>query len=271
MDRTNRIKSELSRDNVVCGCMVAEMRTPSIGMILESAGLDFFIIDMEHGSFNYETANDIIVACRGLNIVPFVRVPGIGREPFQKPLDAGALGLLVPRIETPEQVQEAVELTRYAPMGSRGLSLRRAQSGFTRPDPVQFTAEANRNVMLMIQIETKRGVENIDAISHVEGIDVLFVGPSDLAHSYGTSDAGQVDRAIERVVQAGKAKGITTGIHHSSLPYVTRLIGAGMRFISINTEVGAIIGSFRETTAAIRSGARTDSAPIADEARPSRG
>ena len=266
MDSTNRIKSELSRDNVVCGCMVAEVRTPAIAMILESAGLDFFIIDMEHGSFSHETANDIIVSCRGLNVVPFVRVPDIRRESFQKPLDAGALGLLVPRIETVEQVEEALELIRYAPMGSRGLSLRRAHSGFGKPDPVQFTTRANSRVMLMVQIETKRGVENIDAISAVEGIDVLFVGPSDLAHSYENSDAGQIERAIERVVQVGKAKNIATGIHHSSLPYIASLIGKGMRFISVNTEVGAMISKFSEMTGAIRSGTRTDTRLDGDKA-----
>lgn len=257
MDSSNRIKSALSRDNVVCGCMVAEVRTPAIGMILESAGLDFFIIDMEHGSFSHETVNDIIVSCRGLNIVPFVRVPGIQRESFQKPLDAGALGLLVPRIETVKQVEEAVELIRYAPLGSRGLSLRRAHSGFSKPEPFEFTSRANSRVMLMVQIETKRGVENIDAITDVEGIDVLFVGPSDLAHSYGDGEEGQVERAIERVVQVGRAKNIATGIHHSSLPYINKLIGAGMRFISVNTEVGAMIGKFSEMTGAIRSETRT--------------
>ena len=258
MERTNRIKSELSRDNVVCGCMVSEVRTPAIGMILESAGLDFFIIDMEHGSFSYETASDIIVSCRGLNIVPFVRVPGISREAFQKPLDAGALGLLLPRIETAEQVEKALELIRYAPVGSRGLSLRRAHSGFARPDPVEFTTRANRNVMLMVQIETKLGVENIDAISDVGGIDVLFVGPSDLAHSYGNGGPAELERAIKRVVQVGKEKGIATGIHHSNLPYVTRLIREGMRFISVNTEVGAIISVFSEMSTAIRSLTSTD-------------
>jgi len=258
MDRTNRIKSELSRNNVVCGCMVAEVRTPAVSMILESAGLDFFIIDMEHGSFSYETANDIIVSCRGLNIVPFVRVPGIQRESFQKMLDAGAQGLLIPRIETAEQVEQAMKLIRYAPMGSRGISLRRAHSGFGRPEPVQFTTWANSNVMLMVQIETKLGVENIDTISDVEGIDVLFVGPSDLAHSYGNGDAAQVESAIERVVQVGKAKAIATGIHHSSLPYINRLIGDGMRFFSVNTEVGAMIRTFSEMTTAIRSGTGTD-------------
>lgn len=255
MQRMNRVRSRLAQGNVVCGCMVAEMRTPAIGMILESAGLDFFIIDMEHGSFNYETAADIIVACRGLNIVPFVRVPRVDREAFQKVLDAGALGLLVPRIETPEEAAQAADLLRYAPEGSRGVSLRRAHSGFSRPDPARFTAEANRNVMLMLQIETRLGVENIDAVSAVAGIDVLFVGPSDLAHSYGDGSAEKVERAIQRVVQVGRERGIATGIHHSSLPYIRRLIAAGMQFFSVNTEVGAMINSFSEAVAAVRAGA----------------
>lgn len=263
MGMTNRIRSELARGSVVCGCMVAEMRTPAVGMILESAGLDFFILDMEHGSFSYETAGDILVACRGLHIVPFVRVPGIDREAFQKLLDAGAQGLLVPRIESAQQAAQAVDLIRYAPLGSRGLSLRRAHSGFGRPDAAQFTAEANRNVMLLVQIETRAGVEQLDAICAVEGIDVLFVGPSDLAHSYGPGNAEQVDRAIERVAAAGKAAGIATGIHHSSLPYVTRLIGAGMRFISVDTEVGAIISSFRHMAAAVRGEAAAGGATAA--------
>ena len=257
MNRTNRIKSELSKDNVVCGCMVAEMRNPAIAMILESAGLDFFIIDMEHGSFTYETAADIIIACRGLSIVPFVRVPGIDREAFQKVLDAGALGVLVPRIETAGEAEQAADLLRYAPEGSRGLSLRRAHSGFGRPDRAQFTANANRNVMLMVQIETRNGVENIGSISDVAGIDVLFVGPSDLAHSYGAGDAGQVERAVERVVQTGKDKGIATGIHHSSLQYIAGLAREGMRFFSVNTEVGAIISSFSDMTAAVRACTKT--------------
>ena len=106
--------------------------------------------------------------------------------------------------------------------------------------------------MLMVQIETKDGIENIDSISNVAGIDVLFVGPSDLAHSYGTVDAGEVERAIERVAQVGRAKGIATGIHHSSLPYITKLVGQGMRFFSVNTEVGAIISSFSDMTEAVR-------------------
>lgn len=258
MDEINRIKSELDKNNVVCGCMVAEVRVPTIGMILESAGLDFFIIDMEHGSFSYETANDIIVACRGLNIVPFVRVPCIEREAFQKPLDAGALGLLLPRIETREQIEKALEFVRYAPMGSRGLSLRRAHSGFSKHDPAEFTARANNNIILLVQIETKRGVENIEEICNPGGIDVLFVGPSDLAQSYGSNGAEQVEKAVERVVQVGKKKGIATGIHHSSLPYLMSCVADGMRFVSVNTEVGAIISVFSDMSTAIRSGIQSD-------------
>ncbi len=252
MNRTNRIKRELSNDHLVLGCMVAEMRTPSVGMILESAGLDFFIIDMEHGSFSYETAADILVASRGLNIVPFVRMPGIDREPFQKMLDAGACGLLIPRVETVAQVETAADFMYYPPAGSRGLSLRRAHSGFGRPDPVEFTTNANNSLMLMVQIETRRGVEDLDSICTVPGIDVLFVGPSDLAQSYAGATPEDVQEAVHRVIQVGKSKGIATGIHHSDLSHINRLAAAGMRFISINTEVGAIIGTFSRTAAAIR-------------------
>ena len=257
MDKANLIKSELNKDNVVCGCMISEVRVPAIGMILESAGLDFFILDMEHGSFSYETANDIIVSCRGLNIVPFVRVPSIEREAFQKPLDAGALGLLLPRIETREQVERALELIRYAPLGSRGLSLRRAHSGFVKHDPAEFTAHANRSLILAAQIETKRGVDNIENICDAGGIDVLFIGPSDLAHSYGNPGDQQLEQAVERVIRVGKKKGIKTGIHHSNLSYLLRCIADGMRFVSVNTEVGAIISVFSDMSRAIRSGAQS--------------
>ncbi len=250
----NRIRLELLRDNLVCGCMVTEVRTPAIAMILDSAGLDFFILDMEHGSFTYQAASDILVACRGLHIVPFVRVPGIDRESFQKLLDAGARGLLVPRVETGEEVREALRLIRYAPEGSRGLSMCRAHTGFRRPDRRQFTTAANRGIMLMVQIETHKGVENIESIADVCGVDVLFIGPSDLSQSYD-GDAAQVEHGIERVMQVGMEKHIATGIHHSNLSYLTGLVARGVRLVSINTEVGAIIGALTEMTAAIRSSA----------------
>ena len=248
----NRVKMELARNNVVCGCMVAEVRTPAIAMILESAGLDFFIIDMEHGTFNYESMNDIILACRGLTIKPFVRVPAIEREAFQKPLDAGAVGLLVPRVETKRQVEECLDLMRYAPAGSRGLSLRRAHSGFTKQNAFQFTEVANENVMLMVQIETRRGVANIDSICEGSGIDVLFVGPSDLAHSYGEDCAEAVPQAIQRVIEVGKRNSIATGIHHADLDLVAGFVKQGMQFISGNTEVGAIISVFAQMEQTLR-------------------
>lgn len=256
MFRTNRVKMALRMNNVVCGCIVAEMRSPAIGMILKRAGLDFFILDMEHGSFNYETACDILVACHGLRIVPFVRVPAIDREPFQRLLDAGALGLLVPRVESRAQAEQAVDLIRYSPLGSRGVSLRRPHSGFSRPDPAEFTAEANGNVRLLLQIESRRAIDNIDCISKVPGIDVLFVGPSDLAHSYGSTPPGQVEPAIQRVIEAGRDRSIVTGIHHSDVAYITGLMQAGMRFFSVDTEVGVIISSLSKTIATLRTSAQ---------------
>lgn len=252
MSKENFFNGSFEKEKVLCGCILAEIRTPSIAMILESAGLDFFIIDMEHGTFTYETVNDIIVSCRGLNIAPFVRVPGVCREPIQKVLDAGARGLLLPRIESKEQVIKARDLINYAPEGSRGLSLRRAHSGFAKSDPFEYTVTANKNIVLMIQIETKTGVENIEAITDVGGIDVLFVGPSDLSHSYGTGRDADVEQAIHSVIEIGKKKAIFTGIHHSNVSMVAELVAKGMRFISINTEVGAMINELSGAANAIR-------------------
>ncbi len=243
MNDENQIKQRLQHDQVVYGCMLTEVRTPSVGMILERAGLDFFIIDMEHGAFSYETVSDIIAASRGLRITPFVRVPDLERQAFQKPLDAGAAGVLIPRVERREQVEQAIRYLKYAPIGERGLSLTRGHSGYQKSDPFEFTSRKNDEVMLMVQIETKNGVDNLEEIAAVPGVDVLFVGPSDLRHSYGpgpnTSD--RLKEAYGKVAETGKQNGVATGVQMSDSKTIKSLVSRGMRLVSCGTEVGILI------------------------------
>ena len=248
----NTVQTALKAGRIVTGCMISEMRTPAVGPILDAADLDFMILDMEHGAFTFETVNDIILACRGTRVVPFVRVPELRRECFQKPLDAGALGVLVPRVETPEAAAKAVRYSRYAPEGDRGLSLRRVHGGFKKADPHDFTAAANRRIMVMIQIESEAGVRNIEAILETPGLDLVFIGPSDLAHSYGRGRDGEMREGVLRVVRACFKKNIPSGIHHADTAYVAELVREGLRFVSCNTEVGAIIGAFSAAASAVR-------------------
>jgi len=249
----NTVLSALQAGRIVVGCMISEMRSPAIGPVLDAAGLDFMILDMEHGAFSYETVNDILLACRGTRVVPFVRVPEIRRECFQKPLDAGAFGVLVPRVEKREEVEEAVRYSRYAPEGDRGLSLRRAHGGFRKAPRDEFTDAANRRVMVMVQIETERGVRNIDSILETPGLDLVFIGPSDLAHSYGIGRANEMREEISRVVRTCAEKKIASGIHHADLSYVSELVRNGLQFVSCNTEIGALIGAFSDAAGMLRS------------------
>jgi 2-keto-3-deoxy-L-rhamnonate aldolase RhmA len=232
--------------------MISEMRTPAVGPVLSAAGLDFMILDMEHGAFSFETVNDILLSCRGTRVVPFVRVPELRRECFQKPLDAGALGVLVPRVETREEAETAVRYARYAPEGDRGLSLRRAHGGFRKADPYDFTAAANARIMVMIQIESETGVRNIDSILETPGLDLVFIGPSDTAHSYGRGREAEMREGVLRVVQACANKGVSSGIHHADPSYIDELARHGLRFVSCNTEVGAMIGAFSASAETIR-------------------
>lgn len=252
MTSENTVKTALKAGRAVVGCMISEMRTPALGPVLEAAGLDFMIIDMEHGAFTFETVNDVLLACRGTRVVPFVRVPELRRECFQKPLDAGALGILVPRVECREDAETSVRYARYAPEGERGLSLRRAHSGFRKAEAFAFTADANARVMVMVQVESEKGAANIESILETPGLDLVFIGPSDMAHSYGPGREEEMREGVLRVVRACAKKGVPSGIHHADTAYIAGLAREGLRFISCNTEIGAMIGAFSSAAGAIR-------------------
>jgi len=238
------IKRELQQGSVVTGMMVTELRSALIGQVIAASGADFFILDMEHSSYSFEDVSSIIGSCRNANIAAFVRIPEIRREYFTKVLDAGAAGILVPHIEEAREIAMCLDFGRYAPAGSRGLSLVRPHSGFIRPDRVSFTRMANETIMLMAQIETAKGVDNIDEIMQVPGLDLVFIGPSDLEHSLSPEENSSADRlteAISTIVSAGARHYVKIGIHTTNLDLACSLIRRGVQFFSLTTDVGAII------------------------------
>ncbi len=241
---TRDIKSELAAGGAAMGLIITELRTPLLGPMLDAAGLDFIIIDMEHGPYSYDATADMIAACRGTKVVPFVRVAEIKRECFTKVLDAGAQGLLVPGVESVADVERCVEFARYAPVGKRGVSLRKFHSGFAQPNRIAYTREANRRILLMAQIETAPGLAAVDDIAAVAELDLLFVGPSDLAHSL-SPDNDQVkevlDGAIARIIASGRKHGKLLGINTASAKTAAEMLVAGVRLITMGTDVGMLI------------------------------
>ncbi len=216
--RENRVKRALAAGERALGTMVFEFPTTGIGRIAAEAGAEFVIFDMEHTGWSIETIRGLIATSRAAELVPMVRVPATEYHLIARPLDVGAMGLMVPMVESAAQAQTIVDSAKYPPVGRRGAAFGVAHDDYSGGDIMAKMTSANDEVLLIAQIETGQGVENADAIAAIDGIDVLWIGHFDLTNSLGIP--GQFShpayvQAVERVLAAcqhhGKAPGIMTG------------------------------------------------------------
>lgn len=237
------LKQRLRNGEQVLGTMVATFASPDIGKILKGCGFDFFIIDCEHGSFTTREAANIIAVARGAQIPALVRIPEMRREHALKFMEMGASGLLLPNTETAEQARMLVDCAKYAPLGHRGVSLSRPHTDFARVSGATYMPRANDETLLMCQIESRRGVENIEAILAVEGIDVGFIGPNDMTQDYGI--LGQFEHpdivsAFERVIAAARANGKWSGVHFGSAAPLAPWLSRGMQINMCGSDNGLL-------------------------------
>src|SRR6266849_3491413 len=173
--KPNRFRQVVKEGRIPLGTMVWEFGTRGMAKILESADLDFVLIDMEHSTFDGERVADLLAWLKATPIAPFVRVPQRLYHFLARAMDAGALGVMVANVETPEQAREIVDAVKYAPLGHRGVGLGSAHTDFIMPDPAAYFREANQNTTVIAMIESPRGVANADAIAATRGVDVLWV------------------------------------------------------------------------------------------------
>lgn len=254
--RSNPVKKRLIDGDVVLGLMVTEFRTPWLGAMLSAANIDFAIIDMEHGAYNYETVADMILGCLASDVTPFVRVPEIRKECFTKVLDAGAQGILVPGVERRDQAELAVRYAKYAPTGERGVSLRKPHTGFAPPGRVEYTRFANEQTMVMIQVETATALHNMDQLAQVDGVDLVFIGPADLVHSLSpTEDTGEqslIDDAVQQILNVCTKNTRRVGIHMADPKRARDLIQRGVQLLTIGTDVSMLIDAGHEKVLQMR-------------------
>ncbi len=213
------------------------------------AGLDFIILDTEHGPASWETIHNHVRAARMTAMAPLVRVRGLDAHAIGAALDSGAEGVQVPNITTAAQAAEAVAAARFHPMGQRGVCrfVRAAQFGET--DKAAYFEAANE-ALVVLQVEGVEGVENIDAILAVPGFDVLFVGPYDLSQSAGRPgevEAPEVRALIDRIAAAAAAAGKTLGIFCDTTAALARYRAMGVPYLSYSVDVSL----FREALAGI--------------------
>lgn len=178
------------------------------------AGLDFAILDREHGPADWQTIQHHVRAAQISGLAPVVRVEGLDPHAIGTAFDLGAEGVQIPNISTPEEAEIAVKAARFHPMGSRGVCRFVNAARYGSKDKAAYFADENQKT-LILQVEGQEGIGNLDAILDVEGFDVLFVGPYDLSQSVGKPGditSPEVTEAIQSTATAARAKGKAFGV-----------------------------------------------------------
>jgi 2-keto-3-deoxy-L-rhamnonate aldolase RhmA len=236
METIRRIKA----NELTYGCWI-NLTDPAVTEMIANAGFDFIILDLEHGRLNEETCYKMILALGDTKCVAIARVADNSVALIKKSLEAGALGVMVPMINNRGEAERAVRAAKYSPEGNRGLDYGRGQ-GWGKKVP-SYYLEANKFIMVSLIIETKDGVENIDQIVEVPGIDVILPGVYDLSGAYGVPgqfEHPQVLRAIEKIAAACKRKNIGLAGYATTKEGIQRKKDQGARFIELAVDTDLI-------------------------------
>ena len=255
--RHNPVKRALRKGETALGTMVFEFDTPGIARIVAGAGAEFVVFDQEHTGWGIDTIRALLATARAADVVPLVRVPATEYHFISRPLDAGASGLMVPMVESAEQARLVVSSAKYPPLGGRGAAFGVAHDDYEAGDAVAAMTSANDETLLIAQIETATGVENVEEIAAVEGIDVLWIGHTDLANSLGVP--GQFDHpdflaAIDRFREACDRHGKASGIMATSVEDARTHLEKGFRAVAYWGDIWLYAKALRDGLTAIREG-----------------
>lgn len=238
--RANAVKRAVAGGGVAVGTMVFEFGTTGISRIAAAAGAEFVLFDMEHTGWTVETIRTLVATTRAAEIVPMVRVPAAQYHLLSGPLDMGAMGVMVPMVESEEQARSIVRWTTYPPGGARGAAFGVAHDDYAGGDVGGKMLGANAETLRIAQIETVAGLANVEAIAAVEGIDVVWVGQFDLTASLGIP--GQFThpdylRALERVSTAAAKHGKTAGFMATGADEGRSVIDLGFRILAYSGDL----------------------------------
>ena len=211
--------------------------------LIAHQGWDSVTIDLQHAPADYKDAVAMLTAVSTTDCVPLVRVPWNDPGDIMRVLDAGAYGVMCPTVDTPEQAQRFVGAARYHPLGYRSAGPNRA----ALYGGADYIAKANDTIITMAQIETANGLANVEAIAKTPGLDMLFVGPSDLGLTLGTpGNANPMEKvtldAIDKILHAAHAAGIYAGIFGTTADFAKSMFAKGFDLVTVTTD-GTLIGA----------------------------
>jgi 2-keto-3-deoxy-L-rhamnonate aldolase RhmA len=259
----NHVKEKLERGQLVACMTVRLVRGVEIARIAKTAGFDCLYVDMEHSSFSLQTTGQICVAALEAGITPLVRVPAVGD--VQRILDAGALGIIAPHVESAEEARAYVRAAKYPPRGERSNAGPLPHLQYRAVAPSQGYAAIDAATMVMVQFESQKAIENADTIAAVDGVDLVLIGTNDLLADWGLPgqyEHPRVREAYEKTIAACRRHGKHTAVGgFATRPdLAARYVHMGACFVSTGTDLGFLLAACAAKATEVRQMALRDTA-----------
>jgi 4-hydroxy-2-oxoheptanedioate aldolase len=250
--RENRLRTLWKNDQAAVNGWLAIANSFSAETMAHQ-GWDTLTIDLQHGVVDYPAMVGMLQAISTTATVPIVRVPWLEPGIIMKTLDAGAYGVICPMVNTREEAQRFVAYTSYAPKGTRSFGPVRA----LLYGGADYPSEANHTIVRFAMIETAQALDNLDAILSVEGLDAIYIGPSDLSLALGCKPTfddvdPKVAQAIDHIVARAQAHGIQAGIHNGRPDVAKARIAKGFRFVTVSSDARLLAAGSQQLLAEMR-------------------
>jgi 4-hydroxy-2-oxoheptanedioate aldolase len=251
MSAVDRIRQVWESGGTAIGLFLFSRLDPVVVEALGKVGYDYVCIDLQHGLMSFDDMLAMLQALALGDATPIVRVPANDPAIIGRVLDAGALGVIVPMVNSPQEAARAVAACRYAPDGIRSFGPVRAGIAYGK----SYAAQANDRILCIPMIETAEAVEHADAIVATPGVDAVYVGPTDLSLTYGLAplldNGGVFADALTKIVAAAKGRGVVAGVHANGALAAARL-AAGFRMITVTNDMAILNTGFATELSAAR-------------------
>ena len=243
------LKQKVTTSTQMRGAMVFEFFSPGIPIILKNAGCEFIIFDMEHGGLSLEQFKTLSIISNANKIAPFLRIPEINYNYIARALDLGALGIMVPMVNTPDDAIKIVQSSKYPPKGKRGAGFGFVHDNYINQNPLSYIEKANNSLINIIQIETKIALENVKEIASINGVDCLWVGHFDLTNFLGIPgnfSSKKYLNAINEIVDAAVSHKKSLGIMVNNKQELETYYKLGFNMIAVGTEMNILSRSISQ-------------------------
>lgn len=238
------------------GTWVTLVDHPKFMRLLSAAGLDFVVLEMEHTDFTIAQVSAQVLVARAIGLTPIVRPAGHAPHDLTRALDAGAQGLLLPAVDTPEQLERIVQVTKYHPRGERILNLRGAHTDYLRlDDPAEQIARINAETLTVAMVESQRSLDALPEICAVDGLDAVMIGPDDLSQNLGIPGLlrdPKMIAATERVIEVCETAGIPWGFSCQTVEDASSWLDRGIRWMPFANDAAILFNAFSGASGALK-------------------